>query len=44
MKITVELLEELVRSAKTHAANKKISLRTLIERVLQLAIQEEKAK
>ena len=38
MKTTVELSEELLRSAKTHAANKKITLRALIERGLHLAI------
>ena len=41
MKTTVELSDDLLRSAKAHAAKQSITLQALIERGLRLAIREE---
>ena len=44
MKTTIELPDELVRSAKAHAAKQNITLQELIERGLRLVIREGQSK
>ena len=44
MKTTVEISDELMRSAKAHAAKQQITLRALIERGVRLAIREDQTK
>ena len=41
LKTTVELPDELVRSAKAHAVAQKITFRALVERGLRLAMQAD---
>ena len=44
MKTTVEISDELMRSAKNHAAKQQTTLRSLIERGIRLAIRQDHAK
>ena len=44
MKTTVELSDELAVAAKTHAARKGITLRSLIERGLRLAMSTDRKR
>ena len=41
MKTTVEIADDLARTAKAHAAREKITLRALIERGLRLALRAD---
>lgn len=44
LKTTVELSDELMRTAKAHASTQKITFRALVERGLRLAIREDRSK